>query len=187
MTTHHDDLLFVAQLLTGFHALLRLGELAFPDLISLRDHRKISLRHTVILLEDGFGFLLPGHKADRNFEGSRIIIKPFPHCPDPTTRFKSYLASRDSLFRLRPELWLRADGSIPMRSWFIQQLRTFFPSNIAGQSMRAGGATTLAEAGVPAEQIQAIGRWASDAWKIYIRKNPVLITALRFGGSVGFW
>jgi hypothetical protein len=187
LTTHHDDLLFAAQLLTGFHALLRLGELVFPDTTTLRNHRKIALRHTVVLFDDGFGFLLPSHKADRNFEGSRIIIKPFPNCPNPLSTFKSYLSVRDARFPLKPELWLRANGSIPTRSWFIQQLRTFFPSDIAGQSMRAGGATTLAEAGVPSDQIQAIGRWASEAWKIYIRKNPVLITALRFGGSVGFW
>ena len=47
--------------------------------------------------------------------------------------------------------------------------------------MRAGGATSLAEAGVPPNTIQAIGRWALDTFQIYIRKNPVLLQAMLFG------
>jgi len=38
--------------------------------------------------------------------------------------------------------------------------------------MRSGGATSLAAAGVPPAQIQAIGRWTSTAWQRYIRKHP---------------
>ena len=47
--------------------------------------------------------------------------------------------------------------------------------------MHAGGATSLAENGVPPNLIQAIGRWASSAFQIYIRKNLVLLQALLFG------
>lgn len=47
--------------------------------------------------------------------------------------------------------------------------------------MRSGGATSLAECGVPPNLIQAMGRWASDAFQVYIRKNPVLMQALMFG------
>ena len=50
--------------------------------------------------------------------------------------------------------------------------------------MRAGGATSLAENGVPPHLIQAIGRWASSAFQIYIRKNAVLLQALLFGRAV---
>ncbi len=46
--------------------------------------------------------------------------------------------------------------------------------------MRAGGATALAEAGVSLALIQAIGRWSSDAFKIYIRHHPVLLAALLY-------
>ena len=40
----HDDLLFVSQLLTGFYALMRLGELTISNDKSLFDHRKITSR-----------------------------------------------------------------------------------------------------------------------------------------------
>jgi len=46
--------------------------------------------------------------------------------------------------------------------------------------MRAGGATSLAEHGVPPSIIQLLGRWSSQAFLIYIRKSPALIQAMLF-------
>jgi hypothetical protein len=61
----------------------------------------------------------------------------------------------------------------------MKKLRRLFPdTNIAGQSMRAGGATALAEDGAPPHIIQASGRWASDTFQIYIRKHPALLQAM---------
>ena len=60
-------------------------------------------------------------------------------------------------------------------------VQCFFNSDTAGQSLRAGGATSLAENGIPPSIIQAIGRWASNTFKIYIRRNPVLIQVFLFG------
>ena len=47
--------------------------------------------------------------------------------------------------------------------------------DIAGQSLRAGGATMLAEMGFAPHIIQAAGRWSSEAFQIYVRKNPFLL------------
>ncbi|KIY44010.1 hypothetical protein FISHEDRAFT_52666 [Fistulina hepatica ATCC 64428] len=101
-----DNALWWAQLLVGFYGLLRLGELVVPDQVSLRDHRKFIRRLSVVLHDAAFSFLLPGHKADRFFDG---------------------------------------------------------------------GATHLAELGIPPPIIQGIGRWSSDAFKIYIRTHPVIL------------
>ena len=75
-------------------------------------------------------------------------------------------------------LWLRADGTVSTQTFFMRHLRLFFNKEIAGQSMRAGGATFLAEKGTPLSLIQAHGRWSSDAFLIYIRKNPALLIDL---------
>ena len=180
-STSHDDLLFCSLLLSGFHALMRLGELVFPDKKALRNYRKISLRHTVHLLPHQYSFFLPSHKGDRTFEGNTILIQKLTTPTDPYSPFLAYLGSRDSLFPLHPELWLTSRGSVPTRHWFISRLRTFFPGNYAGHSLRSGGATSLAEAGVNVSTIQAVGRWSSAAFQIYIRKNPVVLHALIFG------
>ncbi|KAF9033953.1 hypothetical protein BDZ89DRAFT_947558, partial [Hymenopellis radicata] len=67
------------------------------------------------------------------------------------------------------------------RTWFMKRLRRLEPDEqFAGQSMRAGGATAMAEDGCAPHLIQAAGRWASNTFQIYIRKNPVLLQALLF-------
>jgi hypothetical protein len=166
---------------TGFHALMRLGELVFSDKKKLQNYRKISLRHSVSILPHHYSFFLPSHKPDRLFEGNIILVQQTNTPTDPFKPFLSYLASRDSLFPVHPELWLTARGCVPTRHWFLSRLHKFFPKDIAGQSLRSGGATSLAEAGADFNTIQAAGRWSSDAFRIYIRKNPVLIHAILFG------
>lgn len=177
----HDDLLFASIIFTGFHALLRLGELVFPDKKDLRNYRKISLRHSVSVLPHQYSFFLPSHKADRFFEGNIIIVQKLTTPTDPYSPFLKYLVSRDSRYPLHPELWLTSRGNVPTRHWFISRLRKLFPKQIAGQSLRSGGATSLAEAGADLDTIQAAGRWSSDAFRIYIRKNPVVIHAILLG------
>jgi hypothetical protein len=140
----HDDRLFVAQILTGFFSLMRLGELVVPDDKSLFDHRKITSRTSVSLSDDDYRFFLPGHKADRFFEGNIIIVQKHHVTINPLFFFKSYLSSRDRLFPFSSDLWLRADGSRPTRSFFIRRMKLLFNSDVAGQSMRSGGATSLA-------------------------------------------
>ena len=180
-STSHDDLLFQAMLLTGFFGLMRLGELSFPNSVSLRNWKKITKRSTVTFNNQQYDFLLPGHKADWFFEGNHIIIKQKQYNDiDPLHIFLRYLQSRDSLFPLLSPLWLTSKGSVPTHDFFIKILHTFFDGDIAGQSMRAGGATTLAEHGVPPSLIQFMGRWSLDAFFIYIRKSPVLIHALLY-------
>ena len=138
-TPSHNDSLFCALLLTGFYALMRLGELVFPDKKALRNYRKISLRHTVSILRDQYSFILPSHKGDRTFEGNSIIVQKITTPTDPYVPFLTYITSRDFLFPLHPELWLTSRGTVPTRHWFLSCLRVLFPSNYAGHSLRSGG------------------------------------------------
>lgn len=180
-STQHDDLLFKTMLITGFFALMRLGELTFPDEVRLRNWKKVSKHSTVQVSAEQYEFLLPAHKADPFFEGNRIIIKKVPYSNiDPLSIFRDYLTSRDDRFPLFSPLWILHDRSVPTRNFFITRLRHFFDRDVAGQSMRAGGATSLTEHGVAPSIIQFMGRWSSDAFLIYIRKNPVLIQALLY-------
>jgi hypothetical protein len=178
----HDDILFAAMLATGFHALLRLAEMSVHDNPAKRNWRKITMRHTVTFPEpSSFSFTLPSHKADPFFQGNTIVVRHIITDSelDPKPVFQRYLRSRDSEFPLNPELWLTYSGTVPTRTWFVKRLRAFFHDGlISGQSMRAGGATCLATTGALPSLIQAAGRWSSEAFKVYIRKNPFLLHAI---------
>jgi len=63
-STSHDNLLFTALLVTGFHALLHLGELTFPDNQAFHDWRKVTRRTSLCVHSQDYEFLLPAHKAD---------------------------------------------------------------------------------------------------------------------------
>ena len=109
----YNDRLFLAQLLTGFFALFRLGEMTYPDDPELRDPRKVTKRNSVRISPDSFQLFLPGHKADRFFEGNIVIIRKNDHPFDPHKHFISYIRERDKKFPFSPPLWLTNGGVIP--------------------------------------------------------------------------
>ncbi len=177
----HDDLLFVSMLLTGFFALMRLGKLAFPDNHHLRNWQKVSRRSTISFNNIQYLFHLPCHKANRFFEGSIIIVRKMQYCHDPLHYFCAYISSHDCLFPYASPLWLTSSASVPTRVFFTRCLHLFFDHSVARQFMRAGGATSLAKHGVSPVLIQAMGWWSSEAFKIYVRKHPVVLHSLLFG------
>lgn len=176
----HDDMLFAAVLATGFNGLNRLGELTWPDSRALQDYRKVIDVASLDLRASQYSFFLPGHKGNRFFEGNTILISERADEANAIPIMHRYMASRASLPRTRITtfLFVRSDGSVPTRSWFLAYLSANFPSDIAGHSVRSGGATDLALRGVPEHLIQKIGRWSSDAFQIYIRTNPAILAAL---------
>jgi hypothetical protein len=180
---NHDDYLFETQLVTGFHGLLRLGDLTFPDNSSIQEWRKVTRRTTLLIRPQQYSFMLPAHKADRFFEGNKVIVSAFESFDstpsfDPFPSFYRYLTSRDSLFPASSPLWLTSEGKIPTRSFFMSRFHALFSKSYGGASMRAGGATHLAKNHTPPELIRAMGRWSSDAWEIYIRIHPGLLRSL---------
>jgi hypothetical protein len=179
-------MLFLCMLNTGFPGLLRLGEMTVSDNPKLRNFRKIILRNSLTSVGEDYEFLLPAHKADTTFEGNRVHIAQIIGAPNPQPIMERYLCSRDRLFPLHPQLWLRDNGTSPNRSWFLHRLRQYCSPEIAGQSIRAGGATALAEAGAPAELIRGAGRWSSSAFERYIRKNNIVLHALILGRALHY-
>ena len=108
------------------------------------------MKHSlVVVTTEQYKFLLPAHKADHFFKGNRIIIKKALYCAiNPLPIFRDYLTSRDECFPLYSPLWVLHSGAVPTHQFFIACFHHFFDCNVAGQSMRAGGATSLAEHGV---------------------------------------
>ncbi|EJD46507.1 hypothetical protein AURDEDRAFT_164334 [Auricularia subglabra TFB-10046 SS5] len=165
----HDDALFLAILFVGFNALMHLGELVWPDSEALCEYRKCVSFSSFAWRGpddndgiDQFSFTLPGHKGNRVFDGETVIVTGRTGAANALPVMCSYLNMRQSnaATRLHPALFVRADGSVPRRSWFINYLKANFASDIRGHSIRSGGATDLAirGKGTPEAKATAPGR-----------------------------
>ncbi|KAJ7934904.1 hypothetical protein B0H13DRAFT_1576274, partial [Mycena leptocephala] len=60
------------------------------------------------------------------------------------------------------------------RSWFDKKFFALLSREYGGHSARAGAAAFYAILGLSECAIQAIGRWSSSGWKIYIHQNPTI-------------
>lgn len=172
-----DDLVFNTIIALGFNGLHRLGELVEPDRIELRDDRKVIKRWSLKIEEDEsyFQYSLPFSKTDSLFDGTTVIIPARPTssvCPVKT--FMKYLIIRDEAFSTNPFLMIRSNGQLPSRGWFMKRLQQIFGETRSGHSLRAGGATAYAQAGVRMETIQRMGRWRSNAFETYVHNHPLL-------------
>jgi hypothetical protein len=142
------------------------------------DWRKIIKRSSIYFSPGYVGYRLPYHKTDPFFTGTDILFSS-QEVADPVTFLQQYLIIRDKLHGARRPLFLREDGSHPTRVWFDSMLFSFVDRSFGGHSARAGGATFYASLGLSESVIMALGRWSSEAWKIYIRENPSVRAALQ--------
>ena len=139
----------------------------------LFDWRKV-IKHSSLEFVDGRAqYRLPYHKGDPFYRGTDILFTR-QEVADPVTLLAEYVALRDTRHGAHSALFLREDGSHPTRSWFDSKFLTVLDRRFGGHSPRAGGATFYAGLGVSESIIQALGRWSSAAWKIYIREHPLI-------------
>jgi hypothetical protein len=118
------------------------------------------------------------------FEGNTILIQSTNLAPNAVPIMLQYLQQCDELFPHHPQLFLWQNGMVPAREFFMKCIKTALTGDVRGHSMRSGGATALAIAGVPDNRIQAMGHWSSDAYQQYICKHPALLQALTTGQTI---
>ncbi|XP_077094312.1 uncharacterized protein LOC143746387 [Siphateles boraxobius] len=89
---------------------------------------------------------------------------------------KGIQRERDSKSPLEP-LFLDESKKPVTRFWFQKHLKSVLQQsgipakNFSSHSFRIGAATSAAQKGLSQQQIQALGRWSSDAFQSYIRTN----------------
>lgn len=177
-TKNYDNFLFITILSCCFYACHRSGELVIKNDKSQWDWRKIIKRSSLIFTPNHVQYHLPYHKTDPFYRGTDILFTQQDVC-DPVLLLRSYVDLRDQLHHARSPLFLCQNGSVPTRSWFDNKFFALLNRDFGGHSLRAGGATFYAALGLSESIIQAIGRWSSEAWKIYIRENPTIRAELQ--------
>ncbi|KAF8221871.1 hypothetical protein L208DRAFT_1527662, partial [Tricholoma matsutake] len=110
---------------------------------------------------------LPYHKSDPFYCGTDVILTK-QDVANPVALLWEYVSWRDRLHGARSALFLWENGLHPSRSWFDLKFFTILDCRYGGHSPRTGYTTLLASLGLSESIMQAVGRWSSDAWKIYI-------------------
>ena len=165
-----------AAMCTGFFGFLRAGEftvngafdpsahLSLQD-ISVNSHTNPSIIRVTIKKS----------KTDQFGTGAYIFLARTNSDLCPVTALIDYLALRPTT---KGPMFAFEDGSYLSRSKLVQSLNCSLvaagidPQFYKGHSFRIGAATTAATMGIQDSLIQKLGRWTSDAFRLYVRTPP---------------
>ncbi|KAF5337417.1 hypothetical protein D9611_003081 [Ephemerocybe angulata] len=127
---------------------------------------------------------LPASKTDPFRKGVTVTIAAAPGAPTcPVAALKRFWNAASDRLPSSP-LFENPDGSALTYTHFVDSIRDALeraglnPKLYAGHSFRRGAASAAAAAGYSDYEIQLLGRWRSDAYKLYIETNPQRILHL---------
>ncbi len=168
-----DDAMLWAACCTAFFGFLRAAEFTCsPSQFQEGVHLSLAcIKIDKSPIPDTVHVYLPRSKTDQFGKGCSILLARSDCALCPVAALMSYLMIRGSspgpLFRF-------SDGSPLSKSKLFTNLQRLlsqagWQGRYTLHSFRVGAATTAASLGFPTHLIQALGRWSSDAYKVYIR------------------
>ena len=175
--TSLKDASFLAAMKSAFAGFLRCGEFTVM--------RAESFSPATNLTRGAVAFLptidapthvvlsLPSSKTDPFRKGVSVILAAAPGAPTCA------VTALRHLFSMHPKppgapLFQAADGSAFTRERFLSRLKVLLVtagldvSKFSGHSFRRGAATSAVVVGYSNYEIQQLGRWRSDAYRLYI-------------------
>ena len=113
-----------------------------------------------------------------SFDSSCKELKRYPLCA--VQAMMAYLSQRGSS---PGPLFCLQDGEPLSRGLLTDWLRQIMVAagvagNFSSHSFRIGAATVAAQNGIPDHLIQALGRWTSNAYQLYIRTPSEALASL---------
>jgi integrase len=177
-----DRMTMRAAICVAFAGFLRVGDFIYTKWDTTSHLTAISWGH-ISFTKDTVTLLLPKSKTDATAKGTHIpmaatndaicpraaLIKLFTTYPSPPN---SPLFARCYAFSYNLGI---------MFTWnsFVDNIRIYLskcsmdPSKYNSHSFRRGAAHSATAAGIPESEIQVLGRWASDSYKLYTGANDV--------------
>ena len=163
----HNQAMFSAAILIAFFGMLRVSEFTSPSAFYFNQNIHLSSNDVFIDFQRNLAFIyLKFCKTDQFGVGTTIRVSRLNHQLCPVLALHRYLNIRGP----HPgPLFIFSDGFYFTRA-DLSTLTQALPhvANINTHSLRRGGASALAAAGVSHEIIKTLGRWKSDAYKRYI-------------------
>ncbi|XP_026138202.1 proline-rich protein 36-like [Carassius auratus] len=171
-----------AMFLLAFFGFLRCSEIAITSKFNPKLHPTIS--DLCIRDNETIAYSIKHSKTDQERKGHYIYIFNLPSPIQPYQALVSYIQFRNAQSKSALDPLFVDDSNHPVtRFWFQKHLKLiltqsgFHAENFSSHSFRIGAATTAAQKGLSQNQIQALGRWSSEAFKSYIRYNQSHIKA----------
>ena len=181
-TTDYDDVAIRAAFTLAFAGFLRVGEFTYKQIDietgPLFHHWYLTKSSLKIKEHEGGACIeltLPASKTDPFRHGIQLIIATSDDAGCPVQAMKALISMDGHRPQLAPLFCVGQHQQRPFtREYVVHSLRNLAIQAGLGQgawnghSFRRGAATWAAEVGIPESQIQTLGRWRSDAYKVYI-------------------
>ncbi|XP_026059296.1 uncharacterized protein LOC113043958 [Carassius auratus] len=165
-----------AMFILAFFGFLRCSELAITSKFDPKTHPTIS--DLSVIDNETISFLIKQSKTDQTKKGHLIYIFKLSSPIQPFQSVLAYLQWRTSQANCHLDPLFIDESNKPVtRFWFQKHLKSVLQhsgipaKNFSSHSFRIGAATSAAQKGLSQQQIQALGRWSSDAFQSYIRTN----------------
>ena len=177
----YNDVMFWAACCLAFFGFLRAAEFTTPPEGFCKDiHLSVdSVTIDCFPLPNTVGVKLLRSKTDQFGKGCTIVLARSDCAICPVAALMCYLRLRGPT---KGPLFMHEDGAPLTRVNLNIRLQKVLSS--AGwqgrytlHSFRVGAATTAAALGFPEHLIKALGRWNSDAYKVYIRLSAARLQA----------
>ena len=176
-----DKNMLAAAFTLAFYGLLRISEFSAPSTAKFDPH--IHPTNTDIHWHKPyFVYNLRRSKTDQLQLGHKVYIHQVDNSTCPYSAMQRYF-SQARLYshkQVKP-LFIFCNGDTLNRKNFLKQLRSMLkqaklPSHhFNTHSFRIGAATSAAASGISSKTIKQLGRWKSNAYKLYTRShNPHL-------------
>lgn len=172
LSSNYEDTMFWAATLTAFFGFLRASEFTTSSTFDPSTHLTLQdlsfnspLDPTTVIVG------IKASKTDPFKEGCSIPLGATNNSLCPVQALLAYVWLRGGC---EGPLFIHEDGSPLSRKSFQDRLKELLlQAGVSGDytshSLRIGAATTAATLGIPDRMIRTMGRWASDAYMVYVR------------------
>ena len=171
------DLTLESMFLLAFFGFLRCSEFA-PTSSRFDPSRHPRLSDITIYNSDSLIYTLRISKTDQLGISFPIYIFRLNTYLSPFEPIARYTSSRYTANASPSQpLFITETGHMATRFWFQKHFRNILrmasipPTQYSCHSFRIGAATSAARLGISDQTIQVLGRWSSQAYRVYIRNN----------------
>lgn len=167
---------YETEMFKAVYSIMFFGAFRISEVVSASKKVQSGMKMTnIVVSEHQIKIFLPQSKTDKVGKGQWIQLNSCPIkeiCP--VLLLKQYLVRRPKVNNM---LFVHENGEMLTKYQFNFVLKknvnglNLGRKKMSSHSFRIGAATEAAKVGLHVEEIKKVGRWRSDAYKLYIRPN----------------